>query len=150
MEIDAVSEIRRRINDAQINVTEKQDNKNDFLLQLAEIKDQLESVSRTNWDVIVVRTAIILLAVLVIGIFQRLLMSAVNERRSWENKLAAMALLSKERLDSSSEVRNFLKIILADPLEPAKAGASKLPGTDVDALVNRLEGLVNPKPPGSK
>ena len=116
-----------------------------FLARLTELRRELEGVSRTNWDIIVVRTAIILIALVVIGIFQRILMMALQERRAWETKLSALTLLAKSKLDST-DVEAFLKVILAEPQVSVKGPSKGASYAEIDELMARLEKLVNPTP----
>lgn len=63
------------------------------LRDLQEIKREIEASSDTNWDLIVVRTAIVLLSYFALRIFFRVFESSISERRSWEEKLSAAVLI---------------------------------------------------------
>jgi hypothetical protein len=72
-------------------------------------------------------------------------MAAIRERRSWETKLAALAMLSKTSL-SEGDVESFLKIVLAEPFQEPDPQKRSLKTTDVNELVNRLESITGSKP----
>ncbi len=81
-----------------------------FISNLKDLRRDIETTSRTNWDIIVVRTAIIILAMVAVKIFHNLMMTAISERRNWEQSLSTLAILDRTSIDEQS-IDSFLKIM---------------------------------------
>jgi hypothetical protein len=86
----------RRVREFAVKLASNSPNKEDsrdLIVGLAEIKREIESGSNTNWDLIVVRTAIVLLSFFALKVFFRVYEAAVNERRMWEERISAVNLI---------------------------------------------------------
>ena len=114
-----------------------------FLSDLKTLKTELGTVSATNWDIIVVRTAIILLALVAVRIFHKQMTDAFQERRIWEAKMSTLRLLDKNNVDKGS-VSDFTEILKSGLPEAKKTATESDLIKEIQKLSDRLEKIVSP------
>lgn len=107
-----------------------------FLFQLAELRTELANTARTNWDLILLRTAIVLVALVSVKIFHTVMMSENRERHYWEARLIALKSIQSGAL-SEENIANYLAVVGNAPTGE-KAEGMVMPSLDLDKLTEKI------------
>ncbi len=122
----------QEVNRAEISPSLSRDAQ-DLLLNVSKIKAEISKISGTNWDLIVVRTAIVLLSYFSLRILFKVFESAVAERRGWEERRSAISILENEGF----QVGSYLALV--GKLE--EKDMSDFLGEEIDKLLEQLRKL---------
>ncbi|ATG49305.1 hypothetical protein CEW89_18015 [Celeribacter ethanolicus] len=107
-----------------------------FLSQLSELRTELANTARTNWDLILLRTAIVLVALVSVKIFHTVMMSENRERHYWEARLIALKAIQSGAL-SEENIANYLAVVGNAPTGE-KVETTTMPSLDLDKLAEKI------------